>query len=101
MLMTLGIIQAGVWLHGRNVAQRAATAAVDVARGRDGTAGEAEQRARELAAAGGLEDVAVRVAQGPLEVSVGVSGRATLILDLGLGAIDETAAAPRERVSEP
>ena len=33
MLLTLGIIQAGIHLHGRNVAQRAATAAVDTARG--------------------------------------------------------------------
>ena len=101
MLLTLGIVSAGVWLHGRNVAQRAATAAVDVARGSYGTAGEAEQRARGIAEAGGLRGVTVRVARGPDRVWVDVSGRATTILDLGLAGIHETAAAPRERVSAP
>lgn len=101
MLLSLGIVQAGVWLHGRNVAQRAATAAVDVARGSYGSSAEAERRAREIAAAGGLHEVSVRVDRGPVHVTVDVRARATLVLDLGLGALEETAAAPRERVSEP
>ena len=101
MLLTLGIVEAGLWLHARNVAQRAATAAVDVARGSYGTAGEGEQRARDLAGAAGLTDVVVRVDRGPQRVSAVVSARATLVLDLGLGRIEETAAGPRERVSTP
>jgi Flp pilus assembly protein TadG len=101
LLLTLGILQAGLWLHARNVAQRAATAAVDVARGTYGTAGEGEQRARDLAAAAGLEDVVVRVDRGPQRVTADVSARATLVLDLGLGAVEETASGPRERVSTP
>jgi Flp pilus assembly protein TadG len=101
MLLTLGIVQAGFWLHARNVAQRAATAAVDVARGSYGSAGEGEQRARDLTAAAGLTDVVVRVDRGPQRVTASVSGHATLVLDLGLGTVVETASAPRERVSNP
>jgi hypothetical protein len=101
MLLTLGIIQSGLWLHARNVAQRAATAAVDVSRGSYGTAGEGEQRARDLAAAAGLTDVVVHVDRGPQRVTAVVSAHATLVLDLGLGRIEETAAGPRERVSTP
>jgi Flp pilus assembly protein TadG len=101
MLLTLGIVQAGLWLHARNVAQRAATAAVDVARGSYGTAGDGEQRARELAGAAGLTDVVVHVDRGPQRVTAQVSAHATLVLDLGLGGIRETASGPRERVSTP
>ena len=50
MLLTLGIIQAGIHLHGRNVAQRAATAAVDAARGSFGSTAEAQQVAHGIAA---------------------------------------------------
>lgn len=101
LLLTLGIVSAGVWLHGRNVAQRAATAAVDVARGSYGTAAQAEQRARDIAESGGLREVSVQVTRGPDRVRADVRGRATTILDLGLAGIEETAAAPRERVSAP
>jgi len=101
MLLTLGIVEAGLWLHARNVAQRAATAAVDVARGTYGTAGEGEERARDLAGAAGLHDVVVRVDRGPQRVTAVVSARATLVLDLGLGSLEETASGPRERVSTP
>jgi Flp pilus assembly protein TadG len=101
MLLTLGIIEAGLWLHARNVAQRAATAAVDVARGSYGTAGEGEQRARDLAGAAGLTHVVVHVDRGPQRVTAVVSARATLVLDLGLGRVEETAAGPRERVTTP
>lgn len=101
MLLTLGIVEAGMWLHARNVAQRAATAAVDVARGSHGTAGEGEARARDMAATAGLTDVVVHVDRGPQEVRARVTARATLLLDLGLGRVEETAAGPRERVSTP
>jgi hypothetical protein len=101
MLLTLGIIQAGIWLHARNVAERAATAVVDVARGVDGSSGSAEELGDDLARAGGLTDVSVTVVRGPTQVSARVSGTAPLILDLGLGGISETAAAPLERVTVP
>ena len=53
LLLTLGIIQSGVWLHARNVAERATRAAVDTARGSFGTAAEGQQLGTDLAQAGG------------------------------------------------
>lgn len=101
VLVTLGIIQTGLWLHGRNVAQRAATAATDIARGSYGDAVEARERATSLAQAGGLSNVDVALSIGAGEVTVSVSAAAPSILDVGLGRISETASAPRERVTQP
>ena len=101
VLVTLGIIQAGLWLHGRNVAQRAAVAAVDVARGSYGTADEGRQRAQSLAVAGGLSGVVIRLDMGGTEVRATVTADAPTILDIGAGRLSESADAPRERVSQP
>lgn len=101
MLVTLGLIQAGLWLHARNVAERAATAAVDAARGSDGSVGSAEELGSALAHAGGLEDVSVTVTRGNAVVSATVTANASLIIDLGFARISETATAPRERVTAP
>jgi len=101
LLVTLGIIQAGVWLHARNVAERATSAAVDAARGSFGTAGEAEQLAADLARAGGLQDVSVQVSRDARSVRATLTAQAPLILDLGLGRLAETASAPLERVTPP
>lgn len=101
MLLILGIIEGGLWLHGRNVAHRAATAAVDVARGSYGSPTEARELAVSLAEAGGLRGVTVDVSDGPVDVRVVVRATAPTLLDLGLGRLDETAAAPRERVTQP
>ena len=75
MLITLGIIQAGVYLHGRNVAQRAATAAVGAARGSFGTTAEAHQLAADIANSGGLEGITIRITRGSSTVTAEVSGR--------------------------
>jgi Flp pilus assembly protein TadG len=101
MLATLGIIQAGIWLHGRNVALRAATAAADTARGSYGTTAEAEEIAIGIARSGGLQHVGVSVSRSPTAVMVTVRAQAVLMLDLGLGSLSETASAPVERVSRP
>jgi Flp pilus assembly protein TadG len=101
MLLTLGIIQAGIFLHGRNVAQRAATAAVDTARGSYGTAADAQHLAETIASSGGLENISVRVQRTGTTARADVSGNAPTIFDLGLGRITETAIAPLERVSQP
>jgi Flp pilus assembly protein TadG len=100
MLLTLGIIQAGIFLHGRNVAQRAATAAVDAARGSYGTASDAQRLAETIASSGGLEQISVRVQRTGTTASADVSGNAPMIFDLGLGRITETATAPLERVTQ-
>ena len=101
MLLTLGIIQAGIFLHGRNVAQRAATAAVDAARGSYGSAADAQHLAANIAASAGLKDISVRVQRSGTTVSADVSASAPMIFDLRLGRIRETASAPLERVTAP
>ena len=101
MLVTLGIIQAGMFLHGRNVAQRAATAAVDAARGSYGSPADAEHLAETIASSGGLTQVSVRVQRTGAVVNVDVSGYAPMIFDLDLGGVTATATAPLERVTQP
>jgi Flp pilus assembly protein TadG len=101
MLLTLGTIQAGIFLHSRNVAQRAATAAVDAARGSYGTASDAQHLAETIASSGGLEHISVRIQRTATSASADVSGNAPMIFDLGLGRITETATAPLERVTRP
>ncbi len=100
MLLTLGIIQGGVHLHGRNVAQRAATAAVDAARGSFGSTAEAQQIAEGIAQSGGLDEVVVRINRGGTIVTAEVSGTAPAMLGI-VGRVHETASAPVERVTEP
>jgi Flp pilus assembly protein TadG len=101
MLLTLGIIQAGIFLHGRNVAQRAATAAVDAARGSYGSAADAEHLAANIASSGGLKNISVRVQLTGTTVSADISAQAPMIFDLRLGRINETTTAPMERVTVP
>jgi hypothetical protein len=101
MLVTLGIIQAGVWIHGHNVAIRAANAGADIARGSYGTAAEARAAAMTLAETGGLRDVQIDVERATDGVTVSVSAGAPLIFDVGLGRIRERARAPVERATPP
>jgi Flp pilus assembly protein TadG len=101
MLLTLGIIQAGIFLHGRNVAQRAATAAADVARGSYGSAADAEHLGESIASSGGLKSISVRVQRTGTTVTADVSAYPPMIFDLDLGRINETAVAPLERVTQP
>ncbi len=100
MLLTLGIIQGGIHLHGRNAAQRAATAAVDAARGSFGTTEEAQRIAQGIAHSGGLDQVSVRIDRGGATVTAEVVGTAPAILDI-VGRIHETASAPVERLTQP
>jgi Flp pilus assembly protein TadG len=101
MLVTLGIIQAGIFLHGRNVAQRAATAAVDAARGTYGSTADAESLGSTIASSGGLRSISVRVQRTGTTVTADISANAPMIFDLRLGRINETATAPLERVTQP
>ena len=100
MLLTLGIIQTGIYLHGRNVAQRAAIAAVDSARGTFGSTADAQQVAEGIALSGGLHGVVIHISRGVTAVTAEVAGSAPTILDIA-SRIHETASAPLERVSEP
>ena len=101
LLVSLGIIQAGIWIHGHNVANRAAHAAADAASGSYGSSAEARQIAEGIARSGGLTDVDVRVSTGSAVADVTVTGNAPSLLDLPLRRIAETASAPVERVTGP
>jgi len=101
MLVTLGIIQAGISVHSHHVAIRAASAGADAAHGSYGSAADAQRVARYLAEAGGLADVGVTVTRRSGEVLVTVTGRAPLIFDIAAGRVKETARAPVERVTPP
>ena len=101
LLVTLGLIQAGIWLHARNVAQRVVTAAVDTVRGSAGTVGQAQELGLDLAAAGGLGEVSLDVVRGPTTATATVAADAPLILDLGFGRLHASASAPLERVTPP
>lgn len=101
LLVTIGVIQAGIWIHGRQVALRAAVAAADVASGSSGSSGAARELATKIARSAGLNSVAVDVDTSATTVRVVVSGTMPAILDLPLGRIAESAAAPRELVSTP
>lgn len=101
MLATFGLIQAGLWLHARNVAAEAVNAAADVARSYDGDPAAARKTAGRIAQVGGLTDVRLTVRGGRRWVTVTMRARAPIILDLGPGRITETATAPLERVTTP
>jgi len=101
LLVSLGIIQAGIWIHGHNVANRAAHAAADAASGSYGSSAEARQIAEGIARSGGLTDVDVQVSTSSSVAEVSVAGNAPSLLDLPLGRIHETASAPVERVTRP
>ena len=99
MLVVLGTIQAGVWLHGRNVASQAASAAAEhVAWGR-GSDAEAAAMGRRISDAGGLTGAVVRIDRQAGAVRVVVTAHASVIVDLGLGTVTEHAMMPLERVN--
>lgn len=95
LMLILGLIQTGIWLHGRAVAASAAATIADLrAPGDEPSA--AEQAGRRVAASGGLTDVGVEIGteQGLLVVTV--TGRPLSFLDFGLTQIRERAVTPVE-----
>ncbi len=101
MLVVIGIIQVGVWFHGRNVAVEAAELAADELRGRDADVGAAQAAAQRVTAVGGLREVSVQVDRGATQVQVTVSAAAPTLVDLPLPRIEQRASAPVERVTRP
>jgi hypothetical protein len=101
MLSTVGIIQAGVWIHGRHVTAEAAYAAADVSRSAGSGSESAVAAARRVAAVGGLRDVAISVSRGPAEVTVTVRATVPMFFELPLATVTESATAPVERVTAP
>lgn len=99
--LILGLIQGGIWLHGRTVASNAAIAAAEEAALLDGSPADAGGIAERIAAQGGLLDVRVDVAQSATSATVTVSGRMPLVVDLGQVRISQQSIRPRERVTQP
>ncbi len=110
LALVLGLVQTGVWLHGRTVASEAAAAAADLQARAPVRQGEAragalrpgaESLARQLAKRGGLEQVTVTTSVGATVVTVAVSGRAPLFFDLGQSQVREQAVLPVEQPAPP
>lgn len=101
MLATFGLVQAGLWLHARNVAAEAVTAAADVARDYDDDPAAARDAARRIAVVGGLTEVRLTISRQSDSVAVTMVAKPPVLFELGLGRITETATAPVERVTRP
>ena len=101
LLTVLGLIQGGLYLHGRNLAANTAVAAAEEAAQFGATAGQAEALASSLATRGGLVDVHVQVVQEPTLVRAVVEGRMPTFIDVGQTFVQQRATRPRERVTQP
>ena len=97
----LGLIQGGLWLHGRTVASNAAIAAAEEAALLDGSAVDGGALGERVAAQGGLSDVRVTVVQSASEAVATVTGRMPTFYDLGQTRVQERSTRPRERVTRP
>lgn len=99
--VVLGLIQGGLWLHGRTVATNAAVAAAEQAALLEASPGEARALGERVAAQGGLADVGVQVSQTATTSSATVTGRMPTFVDLGQTRVRHQATRPRERVTRP
>ncbi len=95
LLAVLGTIQAGILMHGHNVAENAAQAAAQ-AESAYQAGGSGLERAVAIAAAGGLTDVRVAVRRGPAKVEVEVTAR---IRSSSTSARDASPRSPAHRSS--
>ncbi len=98
MLVVLGTIQAGIWLHARTVVTQAAGAAAEQVAWSRGSDGDAAAMARRIAGSGGLAGAQVQIERTAGNVRVTVSARPALILDLGFGPVTEHVLMPLEQV---
>lgn len=98
LLCVLGLVQAGVWLHGRQVIHSAAAAAAEAESVVGARPGSGEQAARQVAGAG-VVDLAVSVVRSPSRVDVTVTGRVPVFLDVGQGSLRAVAGAAVEGAS--
>lgn len=101
LFLILGLIQGGIWLHGRTVASNAAIAAAEQAALLEGSVADARLIGEKVAAQGGLADVQVVVAQAATRATATVTGRMPTFLDVGQTLVREQSTRPRERVTRP
>lgn len=95
LLSLLGVIEAGVWLHGRSVVQQAALTAAETQALDGAAAGSAERIVSQMT--GELVEVRTITSIGAESVVVTVHARVPLALDLGLAQVSASATRPRER----
>lgn len=100
LLAVLGTIQAGILMHGHNVAENAAQAAAQ-AESAYQAGGTGTEQALAIAQVGGLVDTRVAVRRGPTKVEVEVTALIPIFFDLGQGRVTEIASAPIEQVTRP
>lgn len=99
--LVLGLVQLGIWLHGRTVAAEAAGAAADRLAASGSRLGEAEQVARSVAERGGLGQVQLLVDSDGGLVRITVTARTEVFFDIGQSAVSGRAVVPAETVTRP
>ncbi|WP_260283269.1 TadE/TadG family type IV pilus assembly protein [Propionibacterium freudenreichii] len=95
MLIVLGLIEAGVWLHGRSIVQQAALTAAET----QALSGISSDAAEKVVAdmTGQLEAVRTHSLVSDTEISVTVEATVPLPLDVGLGDVTVTATRVKEQ----
>lgn len=104
LIFLFGFFQAALWLHARDVAHGAATAAYYQARTLNGTAEDGQAAGAQAIerANGTINGAAISVSRTPETVTVTVSGSTSLILPGWPGSsITETVTGPVERYVAP
>lgn len=99
LLALFGAVQVGLWYHAKNSLLAAAQSGATEARIVGG--GDPTATAQQVASQAGVQDIAVHSSKSGGMVTVTVTGRATLAIDLGFGTISQSASAPVERVTHP
>ena len=99
-LAIIGTFQATVWWHGRGAALHAAAAAAEAERVLRPSSGAGQQAAAAVASQTGLVDPQVSVSRSTTKVTVTVTARVPLFIDIGLGRFTEHVTMPRERITQ-
>ena len=95
LLCVLGLIQTGVWIHGRQVLHSAASAAAEAESVTGAPVGSGQAAARQVAG-GTIVDLEVSVVRSITRVDVTVTGRVPIFFDVGQGQLRAQAASPVE-----
>ena len=99
LTIVLGIIQLGLWGHGRIVALNAAGAGAEKAALITATRPQAEEAALAIARHGGLTDIDIQIDANGTEVVARVTGRVAGLIDLGITSITAQVTRAKEQVS--
>lgn len=100
LLVILIAVQAAGYYSAKTAAQSAAAACAEHARGEGSGGAQGRQSAASIISqSGSMDSYTIDVSASATQVSCTVSGRAHVIVNLGLGAIRQTAAMPKERLT--